>query len=72
MSSEKFVSGSDSEKKMRVFICMLGMSLFLCAVAAFLDFFISIEKTPEFLLESAFIVSDADSAPKSYINEKQE
>ena len=72
MSSEKFISGSANEKKLRVFICMLGVSLILCAVAAFMNFFLSIEKTPEFLLESAFIVSETESAPKSYINEKQE
>ena len=72
MSKDKFVSGSANEKKLRIFICMLGVSLILCAAAAFMDFFLSIEKTPEFLLESAFIVSEVDAVPKGYINEKQE
>ena len=70
--SEKFVSGSANEKKLRFFICMLGASLILCALAAFMDFFLSIKKTPEFLIESAFIVNETESEPNSYINEKQE
>lgn len=72
MSGKKFISGSTNEKKLRVFICMLGMSLILCAVAAFMDFFLSIEKTPDFLLESAFIVNETESVPNGFVNEKQE
>ena len=72
MASKKFISGSANEKKLRICICMLGLSLLLCARAAFMDFFVSIEKTPEFLMESAFMTDSVEGAPQSFINEKQE
>ncbi len=65
----KFTKGSESEKRFRLSVCMLGALLILCAAVLFSKALFSLDATRDFFIESAFMVSEFSDAPDCFCDE---
>lgn len=66
-----FMKGSTNERKLRAGICMIGALLLLCALIAYANFFLSLNSSEDFWLESAFITDEVERSPNTFSDEKK-
>ena len=64
-----FIKGTQSEKSFRLGVCILGALLLLGLLTDFGELLFSFEEGSDFFEKSAFMVSDVENEPSSFIDE---